>query len=227
MSPFFLSAASFVCLTVLAGLVSYRAGHWKFPATVALVAVGMLVALAARSGPLAFIDDFALTPDVLFYIFLPILLFESAYGIRYKELLRNIRSITLLSVVSLVISAFFVGFALKYVLGFIGVDVPIEVTLLFGAFISSTDTAAVLAVFKEQGVPRRLNLIFEGESLFNDGTALALFFILLGVVESHAVSGVPERHSNFVETAFMNYADFFGSAFVVAKGLVTFSSMLV
>ena len=188
MSQFFLATLSFVCLLVIAAGVSYWAKRVKIPATVALVATGMLIAVAAKFGFAEFLDDFELTPDILFYVFLPILLFESAYNVRYKELLRNIRSVTLLSVVSLVISAFFVGFALRYGLLFFGIDVPFEVTLLFGALISSTDTAAVLAVFKELGVPRRLNLIFEGESLFNDGTAIALFLIVLSVVESHATS---------------------------------------
>lgn len=56
---------------------------------------------------------------------------------------------------------------------------PFIVALLFGSLISSTDTAAALSIFKELGVPRRLNLIFEGESLFNDGTAVALFLVVL------------------------------------------------
>lgn len=77
--------------------------------------------------------------------------------------------------------------ALRYGLLFFGIDVPFEITLLFGAIISSTDTAAVLAVFKQLGVPRRLNLIFEGESLFNDGTAIALFLVVLAAVESQAL----------------------------------------
>jgi hypothetical protein len=47
----------------------------------------------------AFLDDFVLTPDVLFYIFLPILLFESAYNIKYKQLISNWKSISILSVV--------------------------------------------------------------------------------------------------------------------------------
>ncbi len=203
MSQFFLATLSFVSLLVIAAGVSYWAKRVKIPATVALVAVGMLIAIAAKFGFAEFLDDFELTPDILFYVFLPILLFESAYNVRYKELLRNIRSVTLLSVVSLVISAFFVGFALRYGLLLFGIDVPFEVTLLFGALISSTDTAAVLAVFKELGVPRRLNLIFEGESLFNDGTAIALFLIVLGVVESHASSGVPKaEHLSLFEKFF-------------------------
>lgn len=218
MSPFYLSALSLVCLLVIAAGVSYWAKRVKIPATVALVATGMLVAVTAKSGIIPFLDDFELTPDILFYVFLPILLFESAYNVRYKDLLRNIRSITLLSVVSLVISAFFIAFALRYALLFFGMDVPFEVTLLFGTLISSTDTAAVLAVFKELGVPRRLNLIFEGESLFNDGTAIALFLVVLGVVESHALSGVPKTgHLSVFEKFFDGLQSHLGSYQIVVE----------
>lgn len=226
MSPFFLSALSLVFLLVIAAGVSYWAKRVKIPATVALVAAGMLIAVSTRLSPVAFLDDFELTPQMLFYVFLPILLFESAYNVRYKELLRNIRSISLLAVVSLVISAVFIAFGMRYGLLLFGIDVPIEITLLFGALISSTDTAAVLAVFKELGVPRRLNLIFEGESLFNDGTAIALFLVVLGVVESHATSGISAEHFNLLETGFSHYESFFGAAYPFAKGFVSFLSMI-
>ena len=127
----------------------------------ALVGAGMLIAFASKFKLIGFLDFFELTPEILFYVFLPILLFESAYNVSYKELLRSLRAITLLAVISLLISAFFIGIALKYMLLLFGVDIPFEVTLLFGALISSTDTAAVLAVFKKLGVPKRLHLIFE------------------------------------------------------------------
>ncbi len=131
-------------------------------------------------------DDFELNSDILFYILLPILLFESAYNIRYTDLLKNIYAITTLSIVSLFISAFVVAILLYYVLGFIGLPIPFIITLLFGALISATDTAAALSIFKNIGVPKRLNIIFEGESLFNDGTAIAFFIVVLSLVESQA-----------------------------------------
>lgn len=109
----------------------------------------MCIAFLANRGFLSFIDDFELTSDMLFYVFLPILLFESAYTIRYKELLRNIRSISALAIISLIVSAFVIAFLLQFILGFLGLEIPFIVTLLFGALISSTDTAAALSIFKE------------------------------------------------------------------------------
>lgn len=210
MSIFFLSTASFIVLLVIASGVSYLAKRWKLPATAVLVAAGMLIAYGAKYGIIPFIDDFELTPELLFYVFLPILLFESAYTIRYKELLRNIRSISALAIISLIVSAFCIAIGLQYIFGWLGFQVPFIVMLLFGTLISSTDTAAALSIFKELGVPRRLNLIFEGESLFNDGTAIALFLVVLGVIESHATGGVPMIHTNIYEHTIGMFANSIG-----------------
>jgi len=59
---------------------------------------------------------------------------------------------------------------------------------LFGAIVSATDPVAVLALFKEYGAPKRLSLLFEGESLFNDGTGLALFLVVYEMVSSGVFS---------------------------------------
>lgn len=117
MTQFFLTTASFIFLLIFASGVTYLARIWRIPSTVALVALGMILAFVATHGILPFIDDFELTSDILFYVFLPILLFESAYSIRYKDLLRNIRSVSALAVVSLIISAFVIGILLRYIFG--------------------------------------------------------------------------------------------------------------
>ncbi len=159
----------------------FVAGRLKVPYTVLLVIVGSILVPLSSFPFFHFITSFKLTPELLFFVFLPVLIFESAYNMNMREMAENIRSISWLSVVSLVISAFFVAFALFWGLKLIGFPVPFMATLIFGALISATDPVAVLALFKEFGVPRRLSLIFEGESLFNDGTSLALFLIVLEV----------------------------------------------
>lgn len=159
----------------------FVAGRLKLPYTVLLVIVGSILVPLTHFAFFHFIKSFELTPELLFFVFLPVLIFESAYNMNMREMAENVRSISWLSVVSLVVSAFFVAFALFWGLKFIGFPVPFMATLVFGALISATDPVAVLALFKEFGVPRRLSLIFEGESLFNDGTSLALFLIVLDV----------------------------------------------
>ena len=80
---------------------------------------------------------------------------------------------------SLLISTIIIAGALFYILPFVGFPFRFFVALIFGALISATDPVAVLALFKDYGAPRRLRLLFEGESLFNDGTSFALFLIAL------------------------------------------------
>jgi CPA1 family monovalent cation:H+ antiporter len=110
MSTFLLTTLSAITLLSLSVAVAMVAKRYRFPYTVALVGFGMLLAYAAKVPMFAFIDDFQLTPGVLLYVFLPILLFEAAYNIGYKDFFRNVKSISALAVVSLLISAVLVGY---------------------------------------------------------------------------------------------------------------------
>lgn len=178
--------AMFSLLAIASGLF-FVARRVKIPYTVLLVLTGILlvpiVSLPALEPTFGFLDDLILTPELLFYIFLPILIFESAFNMKIRQMIESVWSITLLSVVGLLISTFVIAGVLYLVLPFVGLHVPFIVTLLFGAIISATDPVAVLALFKDYGAPKRLSLIFEGESLFNDGTAVALFLVVLSIAQ--------------------------------------------
>lgn len=169
--------------------VFFLSQKMKVPYTVLLVVVGSLLVPLSRVEIFSFITSFQLNPELLFFVFLPVLIFESAYNMNIRKMAENVWSISLLSVVSLVISTLFIAFGMVCALKLVGLDIPFTVTLLFGALISATDPVAVLALFKEYGAPRRLALIFEGESLFNDGTSLAVFFIILEVL-MHGFGGI-------------------------------------
>jgi CPA1 family monovalent cation:H+ antiporter len=173
------SVFSLFTLLLISIGVAVVARRTRLPFTVLLVFVGSCLAFLAQFEWLSFIQEFRLTPELLFYIFLPILIFESAYNMQIRDLQANIRSITWLSIVSLLISMFAIAGILYGLALLFGFQIPFLVFLLFGALISATDPVAVLALFKEFGVPRRLSLIFEGESLFNDGTSFAAFLIVL------------------------------------------------
>lgn len=159
----------------------FLAGRLRIPYTVLLVIVGTILVPLSQFPFFSFLKSFELTPELLFFVFLPVLIFESAYNMNLREMTENIRSIAWLSVVSLLLSALFVAAGIYFLLAFIGFPIPFMAALIFGALISATDPVAVLALFKEYGAPKRLSLIFEGESLFNDGTSLALFLIILEI----------------------------------------------
>ncbi len=179
------SALSLFILIALSTVIFFISKKIKLPYTVLLVLVGLcLVPLSDISflqNSLGFIQQMALTPEMLFYIFLPVLIFEAGFNIKIRKMVDNAWAISLLSVVSVIISASLIGGALYLLMPLIGIEIPFIIALLFGSIISATDPVAVLAIFKEQGAPKRLTLIFEGESLMNDGTAVALFLVVLGV----------------------------------------------
>lgn len=168
-------------MLTLSSVAVFWAKRFGVPHTVFLVAIGGVLGALTLVPGLSFLNAFQLTPELLFYVFLPTLIFESAYNISLRKLVDDRAAVGLLSVVGLIMSTAIIGIALHFGLGLAGFDVPLIITLLFGALISATDTAAVLALFKEYGAPRRLSLVFEGESLFNDATAVALFLVLLQV----------------------------------------------
>ncbi|HSE35346.1 MAG TPA: sodium:proton antiporter [Candidatus Paceibacterota bacterium] len=182
MAPTLAIMMSLVSLLFISTGAYFLAKRFRIPYTVFLVIVGLALIPISKIPEFSFIASFKLTPDLLFFVFLPTLIFESAYNMNVRRMTENIRSISLLSVVSLLISTLFIAFGLFYGARWIGFPIPFEITLLFGTLISATDPVAVLALFKEYGAPKRLSLIFEGESLFNDGTSLALFLITLDIL---------------------------------------------
>jgi CPA1 family monovalent cation:H+ antiporter len=180
-----MSALSLFVLIALSTVIFFTSRRFKLPYTVMLVLVGLLlvpiVNLPYFENIFGFLDDLVLTPELLFYIFLPVLIFESGFNMSIRKMLDSAWVISLMAVVSLIISTVTIALGLYYLLPLIGFPIPFIIALLFGAIISPTDPVAVLSLFKECGVPRRLGMIFEGESLLNDGTAMALFLVLLSI----------------------------------------------
>lgn len=142
----------------------------RLPYTIALVLVGLL----------GFQPGFfhvTLTPDLILTVFLPILLFEGAYNVPAKRLWHNFVPVILLAVPGVLLCMLITAAIMHVVMG-----LSWSVTLLFGALIASTDPITVVSLFRDLGAPRRLALLLEGESLFNDGTSITLFQIVLVVI---------------------------------------------
>lgn len=141
----------------------------QIPYTLLLVIVGL---------GLAFIDVrlVNLSPELILEIFLPPLLFEAAWNIRWRSLKENFLPITLFAVVGVIISVIGIAFALNTFTG-----LPLAIALLVGASLSATDPVSVVALFRELGASKRLTILMEGESLFNDGVAVVAFLLLVGI----------------------------------------------
>jgi monovalent cation:H+ antiporter, CPA1 family len=118
-----------------------------------------------------------LDPNVVLYIFLPPLLFEGAWNAEMEKLQADWLPIALLAVPGLVLSMLLVAAVLYW-----GIGLSWLLALLVGAIISPTDPIAVIALFRQLGLPDRLRSIVEGESLFNDGIGAAAYELILAVL---------------------------------------------
>lgn len=157
----------------------------KVPYTVALVVVGVLISQLGDAGP-AFLTpllDMELPPAAVFFVFLPTLVFESAFNLDVRDLRENIWPVLILAVPGLLLSTFLI--ALVMVLA-TGMSWP--VALLLGSILSATDPVAVIALFKQLGAPKRLTVLVEGESLFNDATAIVVSNTILMVMLAGTVT---------------------------------------
>ena len=171
-------------LLVLAVLLNLAARRLKVPLSVVLVVVGFAAAALGLDTDMGALEGEAFE-EVVVFLFLPVLVFAAALGIDLRAFARNLGAILALAVVGFLVSAVLVGLTLHGVLG-----TALTVAFLFGALISATDPVAVVAVFREVGVPRRLLTLVEGESLLNDGAAIVLFAILVQAATGTQVSVV-------------------------------------
>ena len=177
-----------VLLILVATLVAIAVRRIHLPYTVALVLVGLFIAIRR---PL----DIEVTPELILSLFVPPLIFEAAFHLDLRLLRDNLPPILILAVPGVLLTALFVGGGVA-----LGTGLPFATAVVFGALIAATDPVAVVALFRELGVPRQLATMVEGESLFNDGTAIVIFRIAL----TAAVSGVFDPVDgvfNFLEVA--------------------------
>ncbi|PKO14456.1 MAG: Na+/H+ antiporter [Chloroflexi bacterium HGW-Chloroflexi-10] len=167
----FLSTETLIIeLLLIASLVAIVVRRLHIPYTVALVVVGLLLTTQSTVK----ID---LTPELILALFVPPLIFEAAFHLNLTELRRNAYSILIMAIPGVLLTTIIVGGIVSF-----GTSLSLSVALVFGALIAATDPVAVVALFRLLGVPKRLAVLVEGESLFNDGTALVLFQLMVAIV---------------------------------------------
>jgi monovalent cation:H+ antiporter, CPA1 family len=133
------------------------------PYNVALVVIGLLLVFASV------LPHAPMNPELVLIAFLPLLVFEAALFADADSLRSARRPILALAVPGVAISLLGTAVVATFAL-----DLPFSSALLLGALLAITDTVSVLLAFRSTRVPHRLAATMEGESLFNDGTALVL-----------------------------------------------------
>jgi CPA1 family monovalent cation:H+ antiporter len=160
-------------LLAVASLLAVLTRGTRVPLTLLLVIVGFAGGELARGAGVELPLEGETFHDVLLFAFLPALVFEAALSLPARVFMKNLMPILALAVVARAIATVLVGLMVHF-----GLGISLTAALLFGALISATDPVAVTATFRELGVPNRLLVLVEGESLLNDGIAIVLFNIL-------------------------------------------------
>ena len=186
--PVFTVVSAVITVVALSGYANYKFVH--LPDTVGITAVALLISLGTVAvgqvvpevtawGQLAVRGlDF---PDLVFHGLLGLLLFAGSLHVDVAGLARARWLVVVLATVGVVLSTALVGLAFFYVSGLLGMPLTLLESFIFGALISPTDPIAVLGLLSKAGVPPSLLIKITGESLFNDGTGVVVFVVLLGV----------------------------------------------
>src|SRR5437870_9221449 len=152
-------------LLVLVTALTLVARRFTFPYPIVMVLGGLLLSQIPA------LPAFELPPELVFFGFLPPLLFAGGYFTSLREFKANLRPIVLLAVGLVLFTATLVAFvahALVPGLGWAG-------AFALGGIVSPPDAVAATTIFQRLGVPRRIVTILEGESLVNDATALVIY----------------------------------------------------
>jgi len=183
-------AAAFLALTTFLTYINYR--FLRLPPTIGVMLTALVLSLIAQGfSALGYtilqteMRDLVRSIDfstVLMTWFLPALLFAGALHVNLDELRSYKWSIGILATAGVLISTVVVGGIAFYILGLFGWNISLVYCLLFGALISPTDPIAAMGILKTSGAPQALQTTIVGESLFNDGTAVVLYSVLLGVL---------------------------------------------
>jgi CPA1 family monovalent cation:H+ antiporter len=170
---------------LLAAGILAAANRTKIPFAVALVFSGFVVAQVAPYAPdmLQSFAGYKFTPDVFLFVFLPTLIFETAFNMDTRELRNNLLPITALAIPGLLLSTAIIG-----LLVFIFTTIELSAALLLGAILSIVDHVAVGTLLKQVGAPKRLMVLMEGESLLSEVTLIVAAHILFGLAIAGNIS---------------------------------------
>jgi CPA1 family monovalent cation:H+ antiporter len=166
--------------TLILSLLVALALRWiRLPYTIALVIVGLILGWLGPSFLPGIVPGGGLmSAELILFILLPPLLFEGAAGMHIDQLKNNSVPIALLAIPGVILNTIIIGLIIWRLVWY-GEENGVLYGLLIGSILAATDPVSVLALVRTLGAPKRLSVLLEGESLFNDGTAIVIFNIVL------------------------------------------------
>jgi CPA1 family monovalent cation:H+ antiporter len=177
-------------LFISAALLNSIANWLKVPYPIPLVLGGLAIGLIPG------MPHIELDPDLVLLVFLPPLLYSSAFFYDLRSLRNDARVIALNSIGLTLATAAVVGLVAHEV-----IDLPWAVSFALGAIVSPTDPAAATAIMRRVGAPRRLVNILEGESMINDAAALVTYKVAVAAAIGEGVSASHTVLQFFVDVA--------------------------
>ena len=195
-------ALTFMAMLLAALLLEPVARLLRLPLSAALVAGGFAGAQLVVSMGMDTGLRWHHFHDLVFFVFLPALIFESAFRMDARQLFNNLVPILLLAVpfllLSTLLTAALLFFGIGHPQGF-----PWISALVCGALLSATDSVAVTEIAKRLPLPERLLTLIEGESLLNDATTVVLFMLLLASATTADLQfELPAARAEFLRLAF-------------------------
>lgn len=197
-------------LIIISSITKLISRYTKIPFTILLVIVGFLISyLTKEQSFVKQLTDYKGYPDILLFVCLPTLIFEAAFTMDGRLLQKNIVPILSLAIPGLFISTTLIGIIVSTF-----THLNFLTSLLLGSILSATDSVAVIAIFRQFGVPKRLAILIEGESLFNSSTAFVVLKTILFVMLSSTFS----TENIVLNSVYLFCFNFFGGILV---GLIT------
>ncbi|MEZ5342232.1 MAG: Na+/H+ antiporter [Acidimicrobiales bacterium] len=198
-----------VILLAISAIVAVLSSRLRFPFTVALMVAGFF---ASGLGEVVAVD---VSPELILGLLVPPLLFEATLNLSWTKLRADLSSVLVFALLGTLFGTLVIGFVVHAVLG-----LPLPIAFAFGALISATDPVAVIAFFKTLGVPKRLAVLVEGESLFNDAVAVVAFTLAVAAAETTDSFSIGGAVQEFFVVSAGGLAIGLGLGYIVSAGIL-------
>jgi len=132
-------------------------------------------------------------PEIILLIIIPILIFESGRKLKIGQIKKEAIPIGFFAIIGVVLTIIIIGIVVYGVF-----QIPFIDALLLGAILAATDPVAVGVIFKKFPIPHKLNIIIEGESLFNDATGVISFNVIRGIIFSGVAFSLLDTSISFI-----------------------------